>query len=56
MPKAKTPPSARVARAKKERGQVIARRLKAIDRSKRRGSRGSGFTREDLEALRDGRA
>ena len=55
-PKAKTKPSARLVRAKKERGEIVAARLKEIAESKRKGSRGRGYTREDLEALRDGKA
>jgi hypothetical protein len=54
--KNRTKLSARVLKVKKERGAIIAARIKEIDESKKRGSRGRGLTREDLEALRDGRA
>jgi hypothetical protein len=49
-------PSARLARAKKRHGKAVATRLKEVEKAKRRGSRGRGFSREDLEALRDGSA
>jgi hypothetical protein len=50
----KAKPSARLTRAKKTHGKAVAARLKELDRSKTKGSRGRGYTREDLEALRDG--
>ena len=49
-------PSAWLARAKKERGEIVTARLKEIAKGKRKGSRGRGYTRDDLEALRDGRS
>jgi hypothetical protein len=52
MPK----PSDRLARATKERGAVVTARLKEITKSKRKESRGRGYSREDLETLRDGRS
>lgn len=54
--KAKAKPSARLARAKQQRGEIVAERMKQIAKGKRQGSRGRGYSREDLEALRDGRA
>lgn len=49
-------PQARLTRAKKEHEKTIAARLKKIADEKSRGVWGRGYSREDLEALRDGRA
>lgn len=54
-PKSKTKPSARLQKLKKERSAIVAARVKEFDESKRRGVSGRGYTRADLEALRDGR-
>jgi hypothetical protein len=52
----KAKPSARLTRAKKRHGKAVTARLKEVERLKSRGSRGRGYSREDLEALRDGPA
>lgn len=48
--------SQRARAAKKRHARVIEARLKEIAAGKRKRVQGGGYSRKDLEALRDGRA
>jgi len=54
--KPKVKASARLRTAKKARGAIVNKRVKQISASKSASKRGRALNREDLEALRDGRA
>jgi hypothetical protein len=44
-----------MARVKKRQAKIISARLEEIAEAKRKNPKAPGYTREDLEALRDGR-